>query len=134
MIRGKITKKNMVKAYEARLVPAIAAALYQEAESIMTAAKDGYIPIKTGALRRSAHVVPPKIQGSKITVTLAAGGPSAPYAYKVHEAPPTWGQGKNKYLEKPVLAAKRGFGKRLAARASAGAGFKVGVLRTRWES
>lgn len=92
------------------------AALYQEAETVMTASKE-LVPVDTGALRGSGHVQQPVERGSRIEVSLGYGGPAAPYALVVHEdmkaRHPT---GEAKYLERPLLDAERGMLGRIADR------------------
>jgi len=79
----------------------IAAALYRSAEMIMPDSKRNYVPVDTGALMRSGTVLPPTTDTSgRITVTLGYG---EPYARIVHDRPPSIGQGKVKYLEKPFV-------------------------------
>jgi hypothetical protein len=70
-------------------------ALRLEAEGIMRESKDKFVPIDLGALKSSGKVEPVKITGSEISVLLAFGDSSAPYALAVHEhpsehSPPTW--------------------------------------------
>lgn len=79
------------------------------------------VPVDTGNLRSTLRASEPEIHGGLITVQASAGGPSAPYALKVHENPRsgqtgglspsgkkyrTWAQtGEWKYLERPALEA-----------------------------
>lgn len=92
-----------------------ATALYMVAEEIMTDAKQNYVPVVSGNLRGSGFVEQPKITPGKITVTLGFGGVAAPYAVTVHEYPKAVGQGKNKYLTRPINAAAPDIAKRVAA-------------------
>jgi hypothetical protein len=85
------------------------------AEEIMTDAKMHYVPVDTGALRNSGFVNQPVLAGNSVSVTLGFGGSTVVYAMSVHEAPAHWGQGKNKYLYKPVAAAVPTLANRLAA-------------------
>lgn len=101
----------------------VAMALRAEAEEIITDAKANYVPVVTGTLRASGGVNDPKVTGTTAVVEFgfgdhAQGGksPAWKYALAVHEAPPTWGQGKAKYLEKPALAAIKGMDGRVSAR------------------
>lgn len=116
-LRGFPEFKAALKALGERALQAAAQALYQEAESIMTASKETYCPVDTGNLRASGHVDKPVIEGSNVSVTLGYGGPAAPYALSVHERPaihrpPTqW-----KYLETPFFAALTDMDQRLAAK------------------
>ena len=82
----------------------LSAALYMVAEEIMTESKRDYVPVRTGVLRNSGFVNRPMVAAGRVTVTLGYGGAARSYALRVHEAPVTWGQGKNKYLSKPVNA------------------------------
>ena len=80
----------------------------------MTDSKTNYVPVDTGNLRNSGTVLPPVMKGKTIEVTLGYGGSATPYAVVVHEYPPTVGQGKNKYLSKPLNKAEKGMATRLA--------------------
>jgi hypothetical protein len=107
MIRGGIkiigdTKAINALATKGALNGEIAAALYQSAEIIMTDSKKNYVPVDTGDLMRSGTVFEPKIDtAGTISVSLGYG---THYAKIVHDRPPSIGQGKIKYLEKPFLA------------------------------
>lgn len=77
--------------------------VYQSAEQVMTLSKEQYVPVDTGALRASGHVVPPKTDREKVTVELAFGGPAADYAVWVHEnLDAHHNVGQAKYLEIPL--------------------------------
>lgn len=80
------------------------AALYMVAEEIMTDAKQNYVPVDTGVLRDSGFVNRSTVTAGRVLVTLGFGGAARSYALLVHERPDTIGQGKNKYLSKPVNA------------------------------
>ena len=108
---------------------AIGVALYEAAENIATQAKR-LTPVDTGALRSSAHVTPPEINGSILTVTIGYGGPAGSgnqgdtnsvdvgYAVLVHENLTAHHPvGQAKYLEQPVLEAMRTLEAELARRA-----------------
>jgi hypothetical protein len=93
---------------------ALGAALYQEAELVMTDSKANYVPVDTGMLRSTGHVDPPQMSGNQVSVTLGYGGPSAPYALRQHEDLSyrhTVGQAK--YLEEPLLKAANGMAGRI---------------------
>jgi hypothetical protein len=92
----------------------VAKALYMVAEEIMTDAKANYVPVVTGNLRRSGFVEKPVVAGNKVHVTLGFGGAATIYAIAVHEYPASYGQGKNKYLTKPVNAAAPNIPNRMA--------------------
>lgn len=92
---------------------ALMAALHQEAEAVMTDAKQNYVPVKTGALRASGMVQPPV--GN--SVTLGFGGPAAGYAVIVHEdLTKHHPVGSAKYLELPLMARLVGMPAVLAAK------------------
>lgn len=61
-------------------------------------------PVLTGTLRNTLHVEGPQRDSRGVSIDIAAGGPSAPYAIKVHEdlnqQHPRGG--KAKYLEDPL--------------------------------
>ena len=96
-------------------VRAAAAALYREAEAIMTASKE-IVPVDQGILKGTGHVELPEVRGGAVEVVMGYGGPAAPYAIYVHEdvmlrhKP---GQ-QAKYLEQPALEAAEGMEGRLA--------------------
>lgn len=114
-----------VRAEPERLARALAGALYEEAEELMTAAKL-LTPVDTGALRASGHVQLPVREGSEVSVTLGFGGPAGSgqgqaknvgYAVHVHEdlgARHVVGQAK--YLEQPFNERKVGMARRLVER------------------
>ena len=87
--------------------------LYRIAEQIMTEAK-GQVPVDTGNLRASGHVLPPEWIGNWVLVTLGFGGPAGAgkgqrkdvgYAKHVHENLTARHKvGNAKYLERPMLA------------------------------
>lgn len=83
----------------------VGSALYMIGEEIMTDAKANYVPVITGNLRRSGFVNMPVVTAQRVSITLGFGGAAKSYALQVHEAPDYFGQGKNKYLSKPVNAA-----------------------------
>ena len=108
-------KVNKFKAIQGAVISDLANAMYVEAELIMTDSKVNYVPVGlTGQLRNSGTVLPAEIKNNQVSVILGYGGASAPYAAKVHESPPTWGQGKNKYLSKPLNKASAGMTQRLS--------------------
>ena len=59
------------------------AALYQEAELIMTEAKKR-TPVDVGTLRDSGHVQPPERDGQGVSVTMGFGGAAEDYAIVQH--------------------------------------------------
>ena len=112
-IEAKV-KSNKFRTIQGAVIRDLADALYVEAELIMTDSKANYVPVDTGQLRNSGTVLRPEITSNQVSVTLGYGGASAPYAAKIHEAPPRWGQGKNKYLSKPLNKASAGMTQRLS--------------------
>jgi hypothetical protein len=84
----------------------LGAALYQEAEKVMTVSKAQYVPVDSGALRASGEVLPPEISPGHVSVTLAFGNSSVNYALIVHEnLEARHPVGSAKYLEIPLLEA-----------------------------
>ncbi len=108
----------------------LARGLTVEAGTIMTASQR-IVPTSPdgGKLKTSRVIEPAVIKRTSASVTLGYGGAASDYAQAVHEfpsrfSPPSW-QGKTslnwnaagtgaKFLEKPVKAAKKGFGRRVA--------------------
>lgn len=84
-----------------------ARALYQEAQIELKEIKR-VTPVDTGALRASEGITEPQRQGRRIWVEVYAGGPSAPYAFYVHEDleanhdPPEFHGGEAKFIERPL--------------------------------
>lgn len=57
-------------------------------------------PVLTGALRASEMLEEPKITDKTISITMVAGGPTAPYAIAVHENLDTFHRnGQAKFME-----------------------------------
>lgn len=137
-IKGVQKLKTSLREIANRVPQKAAAAIYQEANAVMTTAKKTTIPVNLGSLRNSGRVSRPKIQGSNIIVEITFGDTSAPYALAVHEhpsehSPPSW-QGKPigeilsvrertpwslegrgpKYLERPLNEAIKGMAERIA--------------------
>jgi len=83
----------------------IRAGLTDFGEQVIAKAKSPeQTPVLTGTLRSTEHVEPVTQTGNVYTVTVAAGGPAAPYAVRVHEdlemRHPRGG--KAKFLEDPL--------------------------------
>lgn len=96
---------------------AVVATLYQEAQIVMSAAQQDYVPVDTGALRASGFVEPPTPTHTGASITLGFGGPSAPYAVYVHEdLTKRHPVGQAKYLEIPLRARIQGMKAVLAQR------------------
>jgi hypothetical protein len=94
----------------------IAAALHEEAEELMTEAKRR-TPVDTSALRSSGHVQIPQVDQDSVSVTLAFGGPAAPYAVYVHEdLTANHPVGQAKFLESVLTEAAPNLPARIARR------------------
>lgn len=104
----------------ARLDPAkaprqLAGALFVEANRIMTISKRDHVPVDQGTLRASGFVARPAVTKRKAAVTMGYGGAAAQYALVQHERTDfRHTVGGPKYLERPVRAARRGIGRRMA--------------------
>lgn len=112
-----------------RIKQATKAALYQEAEELMTAAKR-LTPVDEGNLRASGHVQLPVESATGVSVTLGFGGPAGAgnvggeantadvgYAVYVHEdLTARHPVGQAKYLEQPLTERREDFSERLAAK------------------
>lgn len=98
----------------------LAAALFKQANKIMTRSKRDYVPVDLGALKSSGKVEKPEIKSGVVSVLMTYGGNAAPYALAVHENPsgfdpPSWkgivtfspsGRGP-KYLQIPMELANK---------------------------
>ena len=83
----------------------LGSALYIEAEKVMTDSKTNYVPVVTGNLRRTGIIMPVTYLPNGVKVVAGFGSTAVDYAAVVHEAPPTYGQGKRKYLSEPLQQA-----------------------------
>lgn len=99
---------------------ATARAIYEEAQ-IIFAESQRLVPVRTGALRASGQVLPPKVSGSDIEVEMGYGGAAAPYATYVHERLDTSHDSPTqaKFLEQPVVEGARDIASRIADRVDA---------------
>lgn len=96
------------------------AAIYQEAEAIMTESKK-QCPVDFGNLKNTGNVSPPENHSGHISVTLGYGGPSVKYAVVQHESLEFHHTvGKAKFLEDPMLEAVNGMEARLGVRIQKG--------------
>lgn len=91
----------------------VGAALYREAEAVMTESKKK-CPVDTGNLRDTGHVSEPENRGGHVVVTLGYGGPAAPYAIVQHEGDFQHTTGEKKFLESAMLEAANGMEARVA--------------------
>jgi hypothetical protein len=101
---------QQLKLVPQQVIPAVGAAMWQEANGIASIA-DLMVPYDTGALARSQIVHPPTQYKDRVFVEISYGGPAAPYAVVQHEnlefshpskasgLPPNGRQAK--YLEEP---------------------------------
>jgi hypothetical protein len=93
---------------------ATVAALYREGQIVFAESQEE-VPVDTGSLRASGHIIPPVVVGDEAYVEIVYGGPAAPYAFFVHEnleayhVSPT----KAKYLEGPANRRVEALGNRI---------------------
>lgn len=114
-IEGVGELKALLNRYQDRAVPAMGAALYEEANSIMRDSK-AEAPVDTGVLRGSGTVKNPEMSASGVMVEFGYGGAASDYAWIQHERLDyAHSVGNAKYLEGPTLRAANGMGARLAA-------------------
>lgn len=91
-------------------------ALYQEAQVELKEIKR-LTPVDTGALRASERVEGPVREGRRIYVTIVAGGPSAPYAFIVHEDTEAFHKyGQAKFIDQPLAESAPYMAERIAKR------------------
>lgn len=89
---------------DAQAMPALASALFEEAEKVMKVSKEQQVPVDTGNLKSTGQVQLPVISGSSVQVVMGYGNSAVDYALVVHEdltARHHSGQ-KAKYLEDPL--------------------------------
>lgn len=116
-LKGSRAMQRRMRRIARTQVGRVEGALRMEAEEIMTRSKRDFVPVDLGALRTSGHVKPPERSGRDVSVTLAYGGPAAPYALIQHEALHfSHRVGGPKYLERPLRDAIPGMNQRLAKR------------------
>ena len=140
-IRGLDQVQRRLAAVASQVEGQVGAALRAEAEIEMTEAKKR-TPVDTGALRGSGHVTGPHVAvvsgtpsgrnlmgqfqsaGARsfggqqvVSVTMAFGGPAAPYATKVHEDLEAFHRnGQAKFLESVLLESAPYLAQRVARR------------------
>lgn len=116
-VKGVDVVFNGLQALIDRVPEAVASALYQEAEAIMTDSKANYVPVDTGVLRDSGMVSAPDMSGNEISVSMGYGGAASAYAVVQHERLDYHHEvGGPKYLERPFLDAANNLEERLADR------------------
>lgn len=97
-------------------LPALAIAVQQEQEAVMTVAKER-TPVDTGALRGSGTVLKPKIGTTSVTVEAGFGGAASEYAVVVHERMGVnHPVGQAKFLESAFLERVKDIPKNIAER------------------
>lgn len=98
---------------------AIARALYQEGQTILTESKER-VPVDTGTLKSSGYVTEPVRDGTAVRVTVGYGGAAAEYALYVHEdMEARHTVGGPKYLESVINERAPGFADRIGAQVRA---------------
>lgn len=111
---GSIAGK--MRALAGRTPSRMAAALVVEARVEMQESMRR-TPVKTGALRDSHEVQAAEMNGRDVEVTIAVGGPQAPYAVYVHENLEAHHDiGQAKFLESTLRESAPFMAARLAAR------------------
>ena len=120
-VRGLDKVLRNVQRYGERGLRAFGRSLRGEGEQIMTRSKRDFVPVDQGILRSTGHVTggsPRDTLGrfsGKTDVTLAYGGPAAPYAIVQHERLDfRHTVGEAKYLERPAMDAVPGMAQRVA--------------------
>lgn len=103
--------------YAERFPAAAAGALQEQMNQGLEQDVYDSTPEKTGNLRNTIRTTEPVIQGKRISCSIEAGGPDAPYALIVHEDLDAFHPvGDAKYIERPFNRAARTFGPELGTR------------------
>lgn len=98
----------------ANALPHLATSLFEEALEIIAEGQNYLTPVDHGTLAGSGAVMPPEMNGNKISVTLGYGGAASAYAMYIHELlespsgkPINWSKSGSgaKYLENPTRKA-----------------------------
>lgn len=110
----RVKTSNSFPQVQGAIIDDLKSALFVEAEMVMTDSKFNYVPVDTGNLRNTGTVLAPTVKNNRVEVRLGYGSSSVQYAFKIHEAPKSWGQGRNKYLTKPLNKASHGMESRIA--------------------
>jgi glycine cleavage system pyridoxal-binding protein P len=106
--------EKAMKRHRDQVMTAIGQALVGAAEAVMTLSKATYVPVVTGTLRSTGHVGDVAVTSAGvISIEMGYGGPAAPYASAVHDAPPDRGQGKSQYLYLPFMDVARTLDRRI---------------------
>lgn len=113
-IEGMDALQAALRASPERALENLGAALWNEANSIMTDAKD-QTPVKWGTLRASGTVQMPTFEGTEVEVVLGFGGAAQAYAVIQHERTDFHHtSGKAHYLSDPMTEHEHGMEERLA--------------------
>ena len=93
---------------------ATVSALYREGQIVFAESQEE-VPVDTGSLRASGHIIPPVLFGDEAYVEIVYGGPAAPYAFFVHENLEAYHESptKAKYLEGPANRRVEALGNRI---------------------
>jgi hypothetical protein len=140
MMKGAKEVIDTLKKLAEKFPDRVAAAIYQEAQIVMTESKRR-CPVASdgGILRASGQVSLPVRKGKNISVTLSYGGAADAYAIAVHEhlsshSPPSWVTAEDnghpvqwttpgtgpKFLEGPINEAAEDMAARIAKRVQLG--------------
>lgn len=107
-VKVSLTYNNKINSKRVSTEKKLFKELEKQGEKILKTAKDKYVPVQTGALKESGKVEAhePIRNGTsgydQAKVDITFGNEDVNYALSVHEAPPDWGQGKNKYLTNAI--------------------------------
>jgi hypothetical protein len=103
-------------AFKSKFPRVVARALFIEAEIEAKEAKKR-TPVDLGNLRGSIHVTEPVIVRQTMSVSIVAGGPSAPYAIYVHEDLEAFHQvGQAQFIESVIMESRPFMAARVARR------------------
>lgn len=118
-VQGVDQLRAALRASPAAALKAIGAALYREANAIITESKKE-VPVDTGVLRASGVVFMPSFSDTGVVVELGYGGAAKAYALVQHERTDyNHRVGKAHYLSDPMARHAQGFEARIAADVSA---------------
>lgn len=114
-VRGLDQVKAGLTAYQAEVRQALTQEVAREGEEIMTESKR-LVPVLTGALRASGHVLPVEDTPTGVRLTLAYGNSAVQYAIYVHERVELRHPvGMARFLAVPAEIAADGMAGRIAA-------------------
>ncbi len=114
-VRGLDQVKAGLTAYQAEVRQALTQEVAREGEEIMAESKR-LVPVLTGALRASGHVLPVEDTPNGVKLTLAYGNSAVQYAIYVHERVELRHPvGMARFLAVPAEIAAEGMAGRIAA-------------------